>query len=453
MDLSAVEPRVRFELRGRAKRQLRLVHDWLCSAEEIGLPERLNRSESLYQGYNFHFPDRVLDGLKAVLADSEYNDLPLWLHLAKPLGYLNLVPWEQLLGPELGMPLLRLPDFLAKPPRESLNSLDVILCTSLPVAKESFMAIEHLGRMAEHISAIGPPNTTIHVFTDQEIHKEVARGFATLPKVRVYDPTEARSLPTVAATKRVLDRPGRIDNPWLVWMRNALQGRSVDVAHFLAHGYLSRDQGALAFAESPMQNVDSRIARFVGATELLTFLTQIGAWVAAFSSPEHNYSEMGLRLLADSIAQMRPGPVLHHELRLDRDCASMADAYRFLFGRGSAKPPSSPAQFIYCHPSRLEPQPPIAVPVFKGIKTTDTVTRLYEGDKNVPAWIAATERYVEQRRLEAERMYREDELATTTNRSREKREKDAASIQDTLQQIEETLARVAAQTEAGDDHG
>ena len=62
----------------------------------------------------------------------------------------------------------------------------------------------------------------------------------------------------------------------------------------------------------------------------------VGAWSAAFSSPEQNYSEMGLRLFADTIAQMRLGPVLHHETRLDPQREALADAYRFLFGRSHA---------------------------------------------------------------------------------------------------------------------
>lgn len=455
MDLAAEEPRVKFELRGRS-----LVYDGLCAAEEIGLPKNLNHKETIYQGYRFHFPGFVLNELKNILMESGYQDRPLWLHLAKPLGYLNLVPWEQLLGSELQMPLLRLPDFLAKPPRESLNSLDVILCTSLPVAKDYFMAVEHVYRIAEHITAIGPANTTVHVFADHMIYQEMADSIGTLPKVTVYSPSEEGALPTVTRTTRIEERAGRIENPWLVWMRNALKGRSVDVAHFISHGYLSRDQGALAFAESPMENEDRRIARFVGASELLSFLTQIGAWAAAFSSPEGNYSEMGLRLLADTIAQMRPGPVVHHEMRLDDNCESLAKAYRFLFGRGSIEPPSSPSLFIYCHPSRVEQKPlsapPIKAPSFRRApereKEEDAVADLYKSDRNVPSWIAATERYLELRKLDVERMLYEDELSRSTRRGVEKLGKNAALIQDTLRQVQETLSRFATKSDSGDDN-
>lgn len=466
MDLSEEDPQVSCELQGRSEGQLGLVQEWLCSAEEIGLPEKLNRRESTYQGYRFRFPEYLLNDLKNLIEESEYKDRPLWLHLAKPQGYLSLVPWEQLLVAALGRPVLRLPDFLAKPPRESLNSFDVILCSSLPVAKESFMAVDHLGQIVEHILALGLSNTTIHVFTDHQIRTDVLNRVDALPNVRVYDPAEAGELPAVTATTRVPDRPGQLANPWLVWMQDSLKGRSVDVAHFLAHGYISRDRGALAFAESPLENLDRRIARFVGATELMTFLTQIGAWSAAFSSPEHNYSEMGLRLLADTIAQSRPGPVLHHEMRMDHNCTAMAEAYAFLFGHEAVPPPVSPALFLYCHPSRLEQQPAAALELEQGVVrgipkgvmpepepdiAMDALSSLYESGENVPAWIAATERYVEQRSLEADRMSREDEQPAS--RGREMRAKNAAVIQDTLRQIQETLANVAVKTKGEDGNG
>lgn len=464
MDLAADDPRVCFELQGRSDGSLGLVRDWVCSAREIGLPETLEHSRSLERRCTFSFPDRVLHELKAVLEESEYRDRPLWLHLAKPLGYLNLVPWEQLLVPELNMPLLRLPDFLAKPPRASLNSLDVILCTSLPVAKDPFPAPEQLRRIAGHILGVGPPATTIHVFADSQMCNELGYMFRGLANVRVYDPANAGTLPTAQATTRIGAMSNRISNPWLIWMRDALAGRSIDVVHFLAHGYLSRDQGALAFAESPLHNADRRIARFIGAGELLDFLTQVGAWAAAFSSPPRNFSEIGLRLLADTIAQMRPGPVLHQELRLDPDCESLGRAYDFVFGRGIAQPPVSPALFTYCHPSRLEAQAAATVRaptrgrrrVSKGAKLVtpfpesaspadDPVTGLYASDENVPAWIAATQRYIEGRRSDVERLFRQGKQAATSK-------VDAGVISDTMQQIQETLARVAAQSKRS-DHG
>lgn len=456
MDLSTAEPRVHCELQGRSDDQFATLRDcdWSCLAEEIGLPERLERSQALYQGYAFKFPTHILEDLKVTLQESDYKDRPLWLHLSKPLGYLGLVPWEQLLQPELKIPILRLPDFLAEPPRESFSTLNVIMCSSLPAAKESFMAVEHLGRMVERILQVESRRTMIHLFTDKQIVSDVRNCIQqkALPaeQVHIYDPNGADAYPSADASTRILEQPGRISNPWLLWMRDSLQGRSVDVVHFLAHGFLSRNQGALALAESPLENEDRRTARFVGPSELLTFLTQVGAWSVAFSSPKQNYSEMGLRLLADTIAQIRPGPVLHHTLSLDQEFAAMADAYAFLFGGGDGGPPASPALFTYCHPSLVE-EPAQTRTATRGARRgskRDAISSMYESEEGVPSWIAATERYIEQRELEADRMIGAEVPSETTRRG-EYRQRDANVIRDTLREIQDVMARVAIKRRSG----
>ena len=449
MDLSGDKPQVGIKLQGRSDGQLGLVADWAIEAATIGLPERLERSGTTYQGCSFEFPGEILDSLKAVIADSEYNDQPLWLHLAKPLGYLNLVPWEQLLQPALNMPMLRLPDFVANPPRESMQSLEVALCGSVPIAKAAFTAVDYLAGMAQHLLNTVPRRTTVHIFCDTGLFPGVSQCVASmgLHDVHVHDPAEAESFAPAERQYALTDRSSRVRNPWLLWMREALSGRSVDMVHFLTHGYISGDSGALAFAESPLENQDRRAARFVGVSELLAFVTQVGAWCTAFSSPEHNYSEMGLRLLADTIAQMRPGPVLHPEMRLDEDGAALADAYRFLFGRDGAQLPSSPALFTYCNPSLLEPPKPAArrrrgATRDGGPPPGDMIGDMYQQAESVPSWVGSSQRYLEQRRRDVKQMKQLEE--TVSERSVQTRIDNARVIEDTLQQIEKKLSNVLA---------
>lgn len=462
MDLSGDAPQVRIELQGQSDGELGALAEWRIDVADIGLPAKLERSESLYRGYTFQFPGEVLAALKDALADSDYEDRPLWLHLARPLGYLNLVPWEQLLQPALERPVLRLPDFLANPPRESLQSLEVALCGSMPAAKAAFSAVDYLTGMAQMLLETVPRRTTVHIFCDAALFPDVAarvRDMA-LDGVHVHDPAEAESFAPAERQYTLSAGTGRVQNPWLKWMRSALRGRGIDLVHFVTHGFLSRDSGALAFAESPLENIDSRIARFVDAAELLAFLNQVGAWCAAFSSPEQNYSEMGLRLLADTIAQQRPGPVLHHEMRLDTEGVDLKGAYRFLFGRGSAPPPASPALFTYCHPSLLEVTEH-ARPRRK--RKTRTRTRggpppltsaellgeVYQQADSVPSWVSSSQRYLEQRRRDLERMQRHDE--TSGSGTRRQRVDDAEIIRDTLEKIEATLGDVLASKGYGSD--
>lgn len=455
LDTSEPQTRVCCELEGRVGEDFDRIDQWEFCADQMGLPERLERRQTLYLGYDFRLPDALLAGLRQAMASENPEGRPLWLHLVKPYGYLGMVPWERLLQPKLKVPILRLPDLLANPPRETPSVLDVVLCSSLPVAKESFMVIDHLTQIAKRILEAVPRRTTIHVFTDREWYPRIEdrlHGLELLGgPVLLHNPEAAPDYPAPEATLRVGDRPGVIENPWLLWIRDALEGCSIDIAHFVCHGYLSRDRGALAFSETPVRNKDRLMARFVGAAELTAFLTQIGAWSAAFSSTEHNYSEMGLRQLADTIAQMRPGPVIHHEIPLDLGGQALAGVYRFLFGPTFESPPASPALFTYCHPSRLSAEPEARIqarytvgvaPESPGEVPSDPMLEsIFEAEDNVPAWIAASERFLEQQNLELRKLAREP--------GREKRGRTAEGLRETLRQIQDIVVKVARTTRSG----
>src|SRR5262249_35580764 len=152
-------------------------------------------------------------------------------------------------------------------------------------------------------------------------------------------------------SSRLVDRPDVIRSPWLRWMCNALRGQSIDVAHFICHGHLSRDRGAMLFAESPLSRSQAYLSSPVGAVELGAFLTQVGAWSTVFSSVPDNNSEAGLLALADEIAQSRPGPMMMH--LISQDLLACEQGYRFLYGDGPRWAPMSSALFIYCQPYLL----------------------------------------------------------------------------------------------------
>lgn len=445
LDTSMREARIRFELEGRMGENFVCFEEWEFPAAAIGLPEQMERRQSLYQGYDFYLPVELSVALKQALARENPEGQPLWLHLTKPYGYLAMVPWERLLQPQLKVAILRLPDFLANPPRETPSVLDVVLCSSLPTAKESFLVIDHLELMVKRILEAVPRQTTIHLFTDREWYPQI-KSLMSGP-VMVYDPEEAVGYAAPEATSKISNQRGIFANPWLLWIREALQGRSIDIAHFICHGYLSGERGALAFSETPVCNQDRRMARFVGAEELTAFLTQVGAWSAAFSSPEHNYCEMGLRQLADSIAQMRPGPVVHHEILRDFNGQALAGVYRFLFGPALEPPPASPALFTYCHPSRLN-KAAKAHSLARyytaeedaestGIDTPPhpLLEALFEVEDNLPSWIAASERFFEQQNLRLNKMARE---------AGSERQRSAAGMRQTLEKIQEIIAKAAS---------
>ncbi|MEZ5875567.1 MAG: hypothetical protein R3D30_12350 [Hyphomicrobiales bacterium] len=457
MNLTGDSPMVSFTLQGKYDGESDCFFERMAEAAEIGLPERLSRSETVYEGMQFALPVAVVRDLEQVIADSDYEDQPLWLHLAKPLGYLNLVPWEELLQRSVRRPILRLPDFLANPPRENVRRLEVAICCSMPIAKGHFTAVDHLFGMANDLLDTVPRKTTVHIFSDAALFPDISRRVdeSHMDRIMVHDPADAEWFASSDRQYSLEGRSGRVRNPWLLWMLDALADRSVDMVHFLTHGYVSEEAGALAFAESPIENQDRRMARFVGVAELIAFLTQSGAWCTAFTSPEGNYSEMGLRQLADTVAQLRPGPVLHHETRLDESGEALRNAYRFLFGRADEPAPESSAVFMYCHPELFEsPKPAIwqsqtrsgdrGVPSLE-----DTVREFYQESEVVPSWVGSSQRYFEQRRREVMELKAHE--ATMSDDGTPSLIDDAEVIEKTLEQIERALGNVLTNKGFGGD--
>lgn len=262
------------------------VADWQFPIEELRLPAHFGRGVRDWS--DFAFPEHVFALLKNQLVRLNHRDA-LWLHLVRPYGALGLVPWEQLLQPRLGIPILRLPDFLSGPPLESRSALDVLICTSVPVAKEEFESLSLVRQIVDQARSSVPRTTRFHLFTDKAVFDQFE--LQPIPNVTAYDPNRAASYSAVERSSTVPDAAERLQSPWLQWMRDALLGKSIDAVHFVCHGYLSVERGALALAESPLRNQDSRMARFIGTAEFITFLTQIGAWAAAFSGPSANFSQ------------------------------------------------------------------------------------------------------------------------------------------------------------------
>jgi hypothetical protein len=256
-------------------------------------------------------------------------------------------------------------------------------------------------------------------------------------------------------------------SPWLLWMREALRGRAIDVAHFCCHGYLSRGRGALLFAQSPVDRSDRYLAGPVSAVELQTFLTQIGAWSSAFTSVPDNFSEPGMRALGDQIAQNRPGPMLMHNLRLDPDAGALAAGYHFLYGSTPEAPPCSPALFIYCQPylsADAVPEHAYVPPtgpgeaVAKGLlprgepafaelarnvmqeaqaarsHEPSPLDPLFGGENDVSSWVASTERFAEQVQL------RYQELARDNLLPEQMRERQTRLAMETIDRLRKAVA-------------
>jgi hypothetical protein len=326
-----------------------------CGLDELGLPERMDGVHQLDDGA-FRLPDAVATRLSASAAELGASLVPphdaVWLELPNPRGYLHVVPWERLLA-RLDRPVLRLPNHTVRP-QAPASSLEIALCASAPMAKTAFDPAVTLDRLTRLWVAKAGHQVAVHLFTDASGYESLRARTADLgATVTVHDPREAERYDEPERTTRVGDAAA-IANPWLLWIRDALRGRALDVLHFVTHGYLSGDRGCIALASTPSRNVDRRLSRFVGAAELSALRVQAGAWALALTGPPYNYSGAGLRDLADAIALAHPGVSLVSELTLDPDGEQLAEAIGMVFGAGAAPSRALPGVTCWVHPSFVE---------------------------------------------------------------------------------------------------
>ena len=371
-----------------------------CSPHELHLPVSVNEARSLQSNDQAYvIPDRICKPLQQLLADST---LPLWLSFPAPSGYLPGLPWERMLRPALpGPSILRL-SYQTIQPITPRSSRDILLCFSFARAKETYLTVP-AGQIFQSFFSSIPPNiaaySTFHVFTDSELYPQAAalrNQYQGTYKIELYDPQSSAREAVPESTDSSVDDP--VDNPWLVWMRDALGTRSVDVAHFVSHGFLGRQDGFLALSESPLANDYGSAARFVGGRQVCAFLDQVGAWSAAFSSPPGNYSILGLRMLQDQIARARPGPVLFHDMAFDAGNAGLNEAYQFAYAVEEAFPPLSTAVNLSCHPEWAMPWTEgdtASRRLLDDLTLSGRMPEILEGPSNTPSWLASGQRALE----------------------------------------------------------
>ena len=335
---------------------------------ELGIPAVFSELKSYwYHEPPYQLPSQLVSWLKEEGSRLGTQE-PVWIHHDAGSGFLPCVPWERLLSPHLQRPMYRLP-YVALNPNIDASSRDVVLCASVPAAKAN-IPMGQVGRTAELLVRSDPERTFVHVFVDEEARAEVMEVLVTLdlqvPLLRSLEDAAGGSGIVVHAPFEVESRsepprggppgpePPRIQNPWLHWMLQALRGRVADSVHFISHGYLAQDRGCVALAESPTQNRDTRWARFVGPRELSMFLMHLGAWSIGFTSPPHNFSIPGLRLLADQLARQRPGPVfVLGAAHTDDKMEELGGLYKLMYGE-SAEHPGRPTSSLYIHPALVK---------------------------------------------------------------------------------------------------
>ena len=476
---AASGPQVRFVLQFHEHGSLHDGLHWDFALSDIA-PPLLDRRASRGSGPALVLPPALLDGLRDWFGQHSESDRALWVHLVKPYGSLRLVPWERVLGAALERPILMLPDFIFPPPREAIQTLDVVLCGSAPLGYEDHSVREAMRLAADRILEAGTRSVRVHVFADRAMADSLSQLWQADGRlgqqIIVHDHGLAAPYVADDLSSRLLDEAGMLRSPWLLWMRAALAGQGVDVVHFVCHGHMARDRGAMLFAQSPLERSEKYLAGPVGSNELGTFLTQIGAWSTVFSSLPDNHSEPGLRSLADEVAQSRPGPMMMHVLREDPAAQALAAGYAFLYSLERHPPPRSLALFMYCQPylaadaveaggaiaspayaSRGMPVPasgaasraPLGLPlraIARNVGQEQAAGRsleaspldsIFSGSDRVSSLVASTERFAEQVQLRYQQMARDDLLPHSSATAAE-----AKATFETLDKLRQAVAEL-----------
>jgi len=435
LETSGKTPVVFCELEATREGTTRRLNSWHFPPSAFNLPDGITPERSRQGTGTFRLPE----GFGTQLSTQLQNVTgPLWLHLVRPYGYLGLIPWERFLKDLYWLPILRLPEFVVDPPLETPRTLDVILWVSRPIADEAFDVMGAVQRILRDVPKFVPRRVRFHVFTDtlfqDPLKSQLAAEQPARGQVVIYSAEGA---------------PEEI--PWFEWMLKSLKGRSIDLVHFVGHGYFSREWPALVVAESPLLNRAERQACFVGPAQLNKFLTQVGAWAFACSSPRENYSELGLRHLADTLAQLRPGAVVFHDLGHDSGAVDLLEAFRFLFSPPPQRPGIMPNVFLYCQPYQLgqkQVRPVSEGSAFHSVlshATPQEVLDVFQNEENVPSWLAAAQRYMEECNWKIQQLEGEGGESSGSGRQGEQ----IRGARKALEQLQGLIAQILQQKPGG----
>lgn len=378
-----------------------------CKLEDLGLPENLTGADSLHDS-RLAVPPRVLDTLTRAASDLGPSPMEpesaLWLEFPSPRGFLYVVPWERLLAP-VGRCMFRLPNHLVRPQAPGA-ALEVAICASAPLAKAGFEPAPIMVDLATDYLERTGHDAKVHMFTDATWLDDLRHLISAQPgmadHVIVHDPAESEDLSTAPRTSSVSVN-AEVANPWLKWIMQSMHGRRLDVVHFVSHGYLSGDLGAIALARRPTRNDDREMARFVGSIEMTTFMSQVGAWGLMLSGPPHNYCEAALRQLADAVAMVVPGVALTHDLTLDPTSEQLGMALQTMFDPGSPLDHPLSAMTCWVHPRFVETADDYPQELHLNADGSSAFipdsTREALSAADTESWVASASRYLEMQQV------------------------------------------------------
>ncbi|MHA7207933.1 hypothetical protein [Arthrobacter sp. MDT1-65] len=423
--------RVSLDLRGRAP-VVRSRLDGFPNGHKVSYWERSDPLAKFGLSLSGEIPQavRVPRELEGAIERSMRTDLPLesalWLRLEPPYGYLGAAPWEALANRIL-VPVLRVPDRL--PVAASLgDTWRVTMVVSTP-SRATWGAM-HVRAFTDALARSADMGEIerfeIDVFPNLTVYRQLADDDNDLPHVRLHDPREfvrqprTWPAPNLVGGTRLIDSN---DDPrllWAEWITNRLGSRASSALHVAALGMASEDRSMLKASINPASSQSSHRAATADANDLWSLADAIGASLVSIAAPDHPRRDIGARMVADRLGQLRPGPTIFSSMELDTDCRALAQIYSFLAMQRDNELPNDPSWFGYIQPesirhafdqpllarhtNQVTPPPSLrrgpwgdTSPHGESNAPTAPLSDPFVGESEVPRWVAASSRFLETR--------------------------------------------------------
>jgi len=221
--------------------------------------------------------------------------------------------------------------------------------------------------------------------------------------VELHDPYRLRDV-----VQRSTDRGTLAQTPWLRTLEAAQHGEQADVVHLVCSASVT-DIAARLLVADPLNTSTNVSSRYISLRTLMATLDELGAWSVCLTAPPGDPVAPQLRYVASRLAELRPGPILMTDLGLDPECAEVEAGYRFLYATSPARPPTLTHGLVSCEPHRVATTTPQISLVTQVVEAPlaeqpqETAAALM-ADDTTPIWVAAAQRFIEQRQVELARL-------------------------------------------------
>ncbi|HEY2880733.1 hypothetical protein [Nocardioides sp.] len=388
------------------------------SLEEFGLSSSSAVPEMV------RLPPDLIEAVQSTVSQRMERETVLWLRLKPPYGYLGAAPWEDLAA-DIGIPVLRVPDRL---PAAAPLGLTWRVALAVNAPSRASWGARHAQGFISALRATFKYGVEVDVFADAHTRDLLLRTANALDaSVRVHDPDDAR-----AAHER---RTARSDSPsaprrgsglrafdpntdprllWSDWIAEGLGGTAVRALHFASEGVVTPDQAGLAITPDPAKAATVRNSAFVETADLRTLADRLGASLVSIAAPEVRGPDIGARMVADSLGQLRSGPTIFSSIDRDPGGQALADVHLFLARPGERQLPAHRSWFGYVQPDSLQrvlDEPLQRWHTDQDVNLTQAavdrgaseqpqeldpaLTSAYQYVDNVPVWVASSSRFLE----------------------------------------------------------